>query len=123
MELTEFVAQKMIDIPVKHQVERMVLHPTCSGEKTGANRAMEAIAQKIAKEVIVPADWRCCGFAGDRGLLVPELTANATALESAEVADLHAVFVSNNQPCQIGMSQGTDRPYVSILSAWLRAVS
>ena len=123
MELTEFVAQKMIDIPVKHQVERMVLHPTCSGENTGANRAMEAIAQKIAKEVIVPADWRCCGFAGDRGLLVPELTANATSLESAEVADLDAVFVSNNQPCQIGMSQGTDRPYVSILSAWLRAVS
>ena len=85
-------------LPVKQEVERIVLHPTCSGEKTGANRAMEALAQRIAKEVIVPADWRCCGFAGDRGLLVPEMTSNATSLESAEVSGLDAVFVSNNQP-------------------------
>jgi D-lactate dehydrogenase len=101
----------------------VVLHPTCSGEKTGSNRAMAAIAEAISDEVIVPADWRCCGFAGDRGMLIPELTANATSLEAREVATLDAVFVSNNQPCQIGMSGATDRNYRSILSVWLEAVS
>ena len=33
----------------------------------------------VAEEVVVPADWGCCAFAGDRGLLHPELTASATA--------------------------------------------
>jgi hypothetical protein len=33
----------------------------------------------IADEVLVPDDWTCCAFAGDRGMLHPELTASATA--------------------------------------------
>ena len=33
----------------------------------------------------VPDDWGCCAFAGDRGMLHPELTASATAREAAEV--------------------------------------
>jgi len=122
IELSQFVAQNLISTPVKTRIPRVVLHPTCSGEKTGSNRAMVAIAQAISDEVIVPADWRCCGFAGDRGMLIPELTSNATSLEAIEVADTDAVFVSNNQPCQIGMSGATDRNYRSILSVWLEAV-
>ena len=123
MELGQFVALKMLGTPVKNKFPKLVLHPTCSGEKTGANAAMTEIARVIAEEVIVPSDWRCCGFAGDRGLLIPELTRNATRLEAEEVARLDAVFVSNNQPCQIGMSAATDKSYRSILSAWLEAVS
>jgi len=123
IELGQFVARYLLSIPVRKKVPRVVLHPTCSGEKTGSNKAMAAIAEAISDEVIVPADWRCCGFAGDRGMLIPELTANATSLEAMEVANIDAVFVSNNQPCQIGMSGATDRNYRSILSVWLEAVS
>ena len=123
IELSQFVSQHLIGIPVKARIPRIVLHPTCSGEKTGSNRAMAEIAETICDEVIVPADWRCCGFAGDRGMLIPELTANATSLEAREITTLDAVFVSNNQPCQIGMSGATDRNYRSILSVWLEAVS
>ena len=123
MELGQFVALKMLGTPVKNKFPRLVLHPTCSGAKTGANAAMTEIARVIAEEVIVPSDWRCCGFAGDRGLLIPELTRNATRLEAEEVALLDAVFVSNNQPCQIGMSASTYKSYRSILSAWLEAVT
>jgi D-lactate dehydrogenase len=123
MELSEFVAENLLDVPVKNRVKTIVLHPTCSGEATGANGAMVAIANRIADTVITPANWRCCGFAGDRGLLVPELTTNATSLAAEELADVDALRVSNNQPCQIGMSSGTSKTYISILEAWVRSVS
>lgn len=123
MELGQFVEQNLLSVKVKRKFDRIALHPTCSGEKTGSNKAMLQIAETIANEVVVPVDFKCCGFAGDRGLLVPELTANATKSEVAEVAGLDAVFVSNNQPCQIGMSGASGQNYRSILSVWLEAVS
>ena len=123
IELSEFVAEQLLDVPVKTRHKSIVLHPTCSGEATGANSAMAAIAHHIADQVEVPANRRCCGFAGDRGLLVPELTANATSIEAREVAQIDALMVSNNQPCQIGMTSGTAKTYVSILEAWIRSVS
>ncbi|MFZ5886301.1 MAG: hypothetical protein ACOYYF_02420, partial [Chloroflexota bacterium] len=57
----------------------------------------------------------CCAFAGDRGLLYPELTASATEKESAEVlgGDYHGYY-SSNIPCEIGMSEATGKDYVSI---------
>jgi D-lactate dehydrogenase len=82
---------------------------------------METIARHIAEEVVIPTDWKCCGFAGDRGLLLPELTSNATALEAREVGNREGLLVSNNQPCQIGMSGATGGTYVSILEAWLQS--
>ena len=123
VEITQFILTELGDIKPKKRFERIVLHPTCSGEKTGGNQAMETIAHLIADEVIIPTGWRCCGYAGDRGLLVPELTANATAIETNEISNLDAVFVSNNQPCQVGMTSATNRRYKSILSAWLEAVT
>ena len=83
---------------------------------------METIANHIAEEVVIPVNWKCCGFAGDRGLLVPELTANATRMEAAEALDAKGLLVSNNQPCQVGLAGATGQPYISILEAWLRSV-
>jgi D-lactate dehydrogenase len=122
LELSEFVAAELLDVPVKNRHDVIILHPTCSGVATGSNHAMETIARHIAKEVVIPTDWKCCGFAGDRGLLLPELTSNATALEAREVGNREGLLVSNNQPCQIGMSGATGRTYVSILEAWLQSV-
>ena len=48
--------------------------PTCS-----------RVARAHAEEVVVPRGAECCGFAGDRGFVVPELTRGATAREAAEV--------------------------------------
>jgi D-lactate dehydrogenase len=62
------------------------------------------------------SDWGCCAFAGDRGMLHPELTASATARESAEVtAHEHDSYVSCNRTCEIGMTRATGHPYQHIL--------
>ncbi|MDK7764258.1 hypothetical protein QP580_12785, partial [Prevotella bivia] len=63
----------------------IVLHPTCSSTQMGLNPALIKVAEAVADTVTVPAMWSCCGFAGDRGMLHPELTDAATADEAAEV--------------------------------------
>jgi D-lactate dehydrogenase len=49
-------------------------------------------------------------------MLHPELTASATARESAEVtAHEHDSYVSCNRTCEIGMTRATGHPYQHIL--------
>jgi len=122
IELSQFIVAELLGVPVKNTHPTIILHPTCSGVASGGNTAMETIAHHIGREVVIPIDWKCCGFAGDRGLLLPELTGHATALEASEVGDSQGLMVSNNQPCQIGMSGATGRTYVSIIEAWVRSV-
>ena len=71
-----------------------------------------AIAAACADDVVVPFDAGCCAFAGDRGLLHPELTASATAREAAEVrrGDYDA-YLSSNRTCELGMSRATGHSY------------
>ena len=57
----------------------------------------------------------CRAFAGDRGLLFPELTASATGAEAAEVlAHDFGGYYSSNIPCEIRMSEATGKEYLSI---------
>lgn len=94
----------------------LVLHPTCSTARLGEDAALRALGEAIADEVLVPLDAGCCGFAGDRGLLHPELNASATAREAAEVATTDAdAYASANRTCELGLMRAMGRPYRHIL--------
>ena len=96
--------------------EDVILHPNCSSRKLGLESKLLAIAQKCARSATVPLNLGCCAFAGDRGLLFPELTASATEKEAAEVNDRdYGGYYSSNIPCEIGMSETTGRDYMSIV--------
>jgi D-lactate dehydrogenase len=96
--------------------EEVILHPNCSARKLGLEDKMLAIAKRCAKSATVPLNLGCCAFAGDRGLLFPELTQSAAEKESAEVTSReYAGHYSSNIPCEIGMSEATGREYVSIV--------
>ena len=98
------------------RVASMVVHPTCSTVHLDGMDDLLAVAAAAADDVTVPVDWGCCGFAGDRGMLHPELTAAATAPEAAEVARLDAeAYVSSNRTCEMGMSRATGRDYRHVL--------
>lgn len=101
----------------------VVVHPTCATVHLGAVDDLRAVAEAAAERATVPAAWGCCGFAGDRGMLHPELTAGATRAESAEVAQQGVAlpggafdaYVSNNRTCEMGMSRATGHDYVHVL--------
>ena len=96
---------------------RIVLHPTCASRKLDEGVAMRTVAELCAARVDVPVKLSCCGMAGDRGLLFPELSATAVANERGEVAALEGVagHYANNLACEIGMTQSTAIPYASFL--------
>ncbi len=100
-----------------HQLnETVALHPNCSARKLGLQDKLLAIARRCALQAYLPLDLDCCGFAGDRGLLFPELTASAAEREAAEVRARHFDgFYSSNIPCEMGMSAATGQAYCSIV--------
>jgi D-lactate dehydrogenase len=101
-------------LTVSRRVARAVVHPTCASRHLELDAALASVAAAIADEVVAPAAATCCGFAGDRGLLHPELVASALREEAAEVrahpADAH---LSSNRTCEIGLSQVTGERYES----------
>ncbi|WP_010525966.1 FAD-binding and (Fe-S)-binding domain-containing protein [Nesterenkonia sp. F] len=105
-----------LDIAPGARVESLTVHPTCSAHRAGLDADLRAVAEAAAAQVHIPVDWGCCGFAGDRGMLHPELTASATAAEAAEVATLDAVeHASCNRACEIAMTRATGRDYRHVL--------
>ena len=117
-----FVAETLLPrLTILQRQGRVAVHPTCSTEDLGATGALVAIARAVADEAVVPEAWGCCAFAGDRGMLHPELTAAATADEVADLKRLSAEggefdhAVSANRTCELGMSRATGIPYAHVL--------
>lgn len=103
-------------LTVTSRLPSLALHPTCGSTRLGIDDALMRVARFIADEVYIPHSWGCCGFAGDRGLLHPELVASATADMAAELANLEfTAYASLNRTCEIGMSRATGKTYVHIV--------
>ncbi|HFG8809117.1 FAD-binding and (Fe-S)-binding domain-containing protein [Corynebacterium striatum] len=103
-------------LEVKHKVSSITLHPTCSSKHLDIIGDLEAVAKAAAREVHIPADWNCCGYAGDRGMLHPELTASATREEAREVSDIDSAHhASLNRTCELGLSRATGHEYQHVL--------
>lgn len=116
VDAVEFVAGLLPLLPVVTPMESVVLHPTCSTEKLGMTSHLQALADHIAKDSILPQEWNCCGFAGDRGMLFPELTESATEAMVEELRGVKAThYASSNKTCEIGMTRATGHHYANIL--------
>lgn len=123
LDAVPFVAEHALPrLTVTRRLRSLALHPTCSSRRLGIDAAVLRLADAVADEVVVPVDWQCCAFAGDRGLLHPELTASATRDEAAEVvARPFEAYASVNRTCEIGMSRATGQPYRHLLELVERA--
>ncbi|MDR0435612.1 MAG: 4Fe-4S dicluster domain-containing protein, partial [Propionibacteriaceae bacterium] len=117
VDAVQFVAERILPLLPEHtKLPSITLHETCSSTQLGSNEALRQVAGAVAEVVQVPIDKGCCAFAGDRGLLHPELTAAATRAEAAEVARLNAtVHASCNRTCELGMTRATGKPYRHVL--------
>jgi D-lactate dehydrogenase len=112
-----FAAEHVLPrLSLTRKLPAMALHPTCSSTRMGMNEALRGVAEAVAESVTVPDTWGCCGFAGDRGMLLPELTASATKAQAAELAagDFIA-YASCNRTCELGMTRATGQQYQHVL--------
>ena len=113
----EFVHDTLLPrLAFGQKAEAVALHPVCSVVKMNLGPKLEGIARACSEQVTVPSSAGCCGFAGDRGFLVPELTESATRLEAAEVtAKEHDGYFSSSRTCEVGMSRATGHVYRSYI--------
>ncbi|MCF4007539.1 FAD-binding oxidoreductase [Corynebacterium uropygiale] len=124
VDAVSFIAENVLDkLEITRPLKQIVLHPTCSSTHMGVTTDMEKIASACVGpegEVHIPKNWGCCAFAGDRGMLHPELTASATEAEAREVDLLHSAHgdmahASCNRTCELGMSRATGAEYRHIV--------
>jgi D-lactate dehydrogenase len=117
LDSVEFIHDVLLPkLDIRPLEEDVILHPNCSAQKLGVQDKLVSIAKQCARTATVPLTLGCCGFAGDRGLLFPELTASAAGNEAAEVnARDYDGYYSSNIPCEIGMSEATGKGYISII--------
>lgn len=101
---------------VKTKKKDIVLHPVCSLQKMKSEDKFLNIGKAFADRITTPRQAGCCGMAGDRGFLFPELTRAATLPEASEVAEHeYDGYFSSTRTCEIAMSEAVHRNYESIL--------
>jgi D-lactate dehydrogenase len=113
-----WAGQGLASRPPSRRQPKAVLHPTCTLVKNGGLPDLLRVARACADEVVVPASAECCGFAGDKGFLLPELTASATRREAEEVRAERAAgagLYSTCRTCEIGMTRAVGAPYRSLV--------
>jgi D-lactate dehydrogenase len=84
-------------------------------QKSGNGHKMLELAQMCAKKVHIPQDIKCCGFAGSKGFLVPELNKNALKTLKAQIPMACTEGYSCSQTCEIGLTKHSGVPYRSLL--------
>ena len=119
LEIVDSVAWALRLLPsldIGEKVEAAAVHPTCATRRLGLTHPLRILAEALADDVYVPPSATCCGFAGDRGISHPELTASATRPQAEELAgrdfDAH---LSSNRTCEIAMTRATGEPYESVV--------
>ncbi len=104
------------NLTIPHKLRRAAVHPTCSITQLGLAGALKEIARCLADDVEVPIGTTCCGTAGDRGLLHPELVVSATREVRLVLIDRpFDAYLSANRTCEMGLRHATARPYESFI--------
>lgn len=103
----------MPHLKVVKKEPKVAVHTTCSTRKMGLKDKLVELAKLCADEVVVPEGVGCCGYAGDKGMNIPELNKYALRKLKEEVKDV-PVGYSNSRTCEIGLKTNSGIPYVSI---------
>ena len=111
-----YLAKYALDKLSISKVNSIMVHPTCSSTKLDVSVGLLSLANALSDNVIVPPNWGCCAFAGDRGLLRPELTKSATKDEVEFIHTTHAdAYISTNRTCEIAMTNASGNNYIGVL--------
>jgi D-lactate dehydrogenase len=113
----EWVHDHLLErLELPRRLRTITVHPNCSAGHLGLGGKLTAIASRMADEVVMPAFTGCCGMAGDRGWLHPELPESALR-DVASDLDGHVLdaCVSSNRTCEAALQEVTGRDYRSFV--------
>ncbi|MEO6394278.1 MAG: FAD-linked oxidase C-terminal domain-containing protein, partial [Devosia sp.] len=94
----------------------VAVHHNCSAQRLKEQAAIETIAKACATSIAVLNSVTCCGYAGDKGLFVPELNEWATRFVKSDIPADCTLGVSTVSTCATGLSERAGIPFVSLAS-------
>jgi glycerol-3-phosphate dehydrogenase subunit C len=103
----------MPQLTVKNKKDTVAIFPVCSVKKIGKMDHLVALS-KICADKVTLIDSNCCGFAGDRGFLIPELNEHGLRTLKAQIpADCKEGY-STSRTCEIGFEKMSGIDFKSI---------
>ena len=90
--------------------EPVALHITCSASQLGQAGKLQRLLAACSNNVVIPEGISCCGFAGDKGFVLPELNASALSGLQQQVSAC-SQGVSTSRTCEIGLSRHSGIEY------------
>src|SRR3569832_1920888 len=114
---TEFLlAEVLPKLTVTRQVPSVAVHQNCSAQRLGEQTAITTLAKACAATIAPLETISCCGYAGDKGLFVPELNEWATRFVKNDIPAGCDIGVSTVSTCATGLSERAGIPFVSLAS-------
>lgn len=98
----------------KKQAKPVALHISCSASQLGQAEKLQRLLAVCTNTVVIPEGISCCGFAGDKGFMLPELTAAALSSLACQVSECSR-GVSSSRTCEIGLSHHAGIEYQHIV--------
>ena len=116
-ESTEFIWKFLKDRLAFVKTDKPVaLHLTCSTRIMKIDGIVRDLAMMCSDSVLIPEGVGCCGFAGDKGMTLPELNAYALRKLKGQIEEAGIeVGYSNSRTCEIGLQTNSGIPYRSIV--------
>lgn len=123
-EPAEFILKYLAErLTIRKLPKRVAVFAVCSAKKMGVDNMLYDIARMCAEEVTV-IESNCCGFAGDRGFILPELNTHGLRFLKEQVEgvlpDGNSVprcteGYATSRTCEIGLSRNSGVSFKSIL--------
>jgi D-lactate dehydrogenase len=110
------LAEVLPRLKLTNKLPAVAVHHNCSAQRLKEQAAINTLAAAIAHQVVVLDAISCCGYAGDKGLFIPELNAHATRFGKAQIPEGCAVGLSTVSTCATGLSERMGIPFFSIAS-------
>lgn len=112
----QFLVQLLPRLLITQKLGVVAVHHNCSAQRLAEQPATEAIARACADDIAVLSSVTCCGYAGDKGLFVPELNAHATRRVGNDIPQGCELGVSTVSTCASGLTEHAAIPFVSLAS-------
>ena len=109
-----FLADNILSkLKIKHKRDQLNVHVPCSTTKMNSADALLKLAGAVT-ESLSTTGIACCGYAGNKGMFMPELNDNGLRLLGKNIPQGCSHGVSMSRTCQIGLTEHSGMNYESI---------
>lgn len=113
LDLSEFLLEISSRFNIIKTKEKILVHQLCLLKKLGKENNILKLAKLLSDDVEIIKSFECCGFAGNKGFITPELNQSSTIFLNNE-SQPFSVGVSTSSTCSIGLSSYSNIEFKNI---------